>query len=225
MNGDVASSVWDAARRCRSGRIRFQRFLFIFYFLPHAADFEHFMKEYACKTKIVLIGCRATGKSTVAAALAERWGLGWVDLDAWIEERAQTAICDIFAQYGEEYFRDLEERAVADVLALPQPLVVATGGGAPLRESSRKLMKERGVVVWLTASVDTMARRMSGDQATSTRRPSLTDCKTPVDEIAEVLAAREPIYREAASTTVNTDDKTVDEIVLEIVDSVPDFFV
>ncbi|MBR5758658.1 MAG: shikimate kinase [Thermoguttaceae bacterium] len=183
------------------------------------------MREDVQKTKIILIGYRATGKSTVAAALAERWGFDWVDLDVWIEETAQSSIADIFARRGETYFRDLEERALVDVLALPQPLVVATGGGTPLRESSRRLMKEHGVVVWLTASVDTIARRMLGDQTTQARRPSLTGGKSPVDEIARVLAVREPIYREVASTTIDTEGRTVDEIVLEIADSVPDFFV
>ncbi len=183
------------------------------------------MKEDVRKTKIILIGYRATGKSTVAAALAERWGFDWVDLDVWIEDTVQTPIAVVFARHGEAYFRDLEERALADVLSLPQPLIVATGGGTPLREASRRLMKERGVVVWLTASVDTIARRMLDDQTTQVRRPSLTGGKSPVDEIAQVLTVREPLYREVASTTINTDGRTVDEIVLDIADSVPDFFV
>lgn len=182
------------------------------------------MKERLQKTKIVLIGYRATGKSTLARALAERWRFDWVDLDDLIEERAGRTIAEIFAKEGERYFRDLEEQAVVDVMTCPQPLVVATGGGAPLRESSRKLMKERGVVVWLTASVETIARRMHGDAATRSRRPSLTG-RSPVDEIERVLSVREPIYRDAATMILDTEGRTIDELVVEIVDSAPDFFV
>lgn len=176
------------------------------------------------RNKIVLIGYRATGKSTLAAALARRWNIGWVDLDAAIEERAQTTIAEIFARCGERYFRDLEAQVVEDVMNMPESLVVATGGGAPLRESSRQLMKERGVVVWLTASVESIASRMLGDRTTGSRRPSLIGANSPIDEIARVLAEREPIYRDAANLVVDTNDRTVDEIVLEIADSASEFF-
>ncbi|MBQ9874348.1 MAG: shikimate kinase [Thermoguttaceae bacterium] len=183
------------------------------------------MKDNVGKRKIVLIGYRATGKTTLAGALAARWGFDWVDLDVWIEDYARATIAEIFAREGEPYFRDLEERVVADVLDLPQPLVVATGGGAPLRESSRALMKERGVVVWLRASVETIASRILGDPTTASRRPSLTDANSPVAEIERVLAAREPIYRDAAQLIVETDGKTIDELVVEIADAAPAFFV
>lgn len=183
------------------------------------------MKRIA-KTKIVLIGYRATGKSTLAALLAQRWRVPWVDSDDVVEERAGKRIADVFAQDGEAAFRDLEARVVAELLtASPKPLVLATGGGVPLRESTRKLLKETGVVVWLTASVETIARRMLGDPTTAARRPSLSGKKSAVDEIASVLAAREPIYRDAATLIVDVDGKTVDELVEEIADRVPDCFV
>ena len=175
------------------------------------------------KKKIILIGYRATGKSTVARELAKRWRFDWVDLDVWIENKQGASIAEIFANYGEDYFRDLEERAVADVVTQSRPLVVATGGGAPLRSASREIMKANGVVVWLTASIETIAKRMSDDVTTKTRRPALTDAKSPVAEIERVLTQREPYYRDAASFIVDTDGKSVDEIVLEIADSAPDF--
>lgn len=182
------------------------------------------MKENARRTKVVLVGYRATGKTTIAKALAKRWKIGWIDLDVAIEEYAQMSIAQIFAEKGETYFRDLEAEVVKDVLNKPEPMVIATGGGAPLRDSSRALMKERGVVVWLTASVDTIAKRMLGDVTTAARRPALTDAKSPVAEIERVLVAREPIYRETAMMVVKTDDRTVDEIVMEIADSASDYF-
>ncbi len=182
------------------------------------------MKEFVSRTKIVLVGYRATGKSTIARALAERWKIGWIDLDVAIEEYAHMTIAEIFAKHGEAHFRDIEAQVVEDVLNRGEPMVVATGGGAPLRDSSRKLMKERGVVVWLAASVDTIAKRMLGDVTTAARRPSLTDAQSPVAEIERVLTAREPIYRDAAALVVDTDDKTVDEIVIEIADSASELF-
>jgi len=183
------------------------------------------MKSVANKSKLILVGYRATGKSTLGKLLAERWGFDFVDTDEAIEERARRSIAQIFKRDGERAFRDLEERVVADVLNVPKPLVVATGGGAPLRESTRRLMKERGVVVRLVASVETIARRMLGDQTTSARRPSLTGASSPVAEIERVLTAREPIYRDAATFEVDTDGKTIDELVEEIADRAPEFFI
>ena len=182
------------------------------------------MEEKPKKNKIILVGYRATGKTTVAQALADRWSFGWVDLDVWIEEYAGTSIAEIFAKRGEPFFRDLEAQVVAHALALPQPLVVATGGGAPMREESRKIMKENGVVVWLTASVETIVGRMRGDASSQSRRPALTGADSLADEVRELLERREPIYREIASLTVDTDGKTVDEIVCEIADSAPVLF-
>ena len=176
------------------------------------------------RTKIVLVGYRATGKSTLAARLAERWGFDWFDTDDVVEARAGKRIADIFAQDGEPAFRDLEAAVVAELANDPRPMVLATGGGVPLREENRRILRERGVVVWLTATVETIARRMSGDKSTAARRPALTDAKSPVAEIAKVLAARESIYRESATLSVAVDGKTVDELVEEIADRVPEFF-
>ena len=182
------------------------------------------MKEQSQKTKIILIGYRATGKSTIASLIAERWGFDWNDADVAVEERAGKRISAIFRDEGEPYFRDLEASTLADILTAPGPLVVATGGGAPMREETRRVMRDRGVVVWLTASVETIARRMSGDATTSSRRPALTKAGSPIAEIERVLSVREPIYREASDFAVDTNDKTVDEIVEEIMDQAPSFF-
>ena len=167
-------------------------------------------------TKITLIGYRATGKSTVAKRLSERLGVPTVDTDAEVEARAGKTIARIFAEDGEPVFRELEARVVAEFLESSEPLIVATGGGAPLREETRRAMKARSVVFWLTASVETIARRMTGDAETSSRRPSLTGSNSPVGEIASVLEAREPIYREAATYVVDTENKSVDAVVAEI---------
>jgi shikimate kinase len=163
---------------------------------------------------LVLIGYRATGKTTLAKLLAERLGWDWIDADVEIERRAGKSIARIFAEDGEGAFRDLEERVIADLCPRPR-LVIAAGGGAPLRQSSREVMRRHGRVVWLAASAETILKRMSADATTATRRPNLTD-KGPFEEIVQLLAAREPMYREAAHSRIDTEGKTPERIADEI---------
>ena len=126
-----------------------------------------------------LIGYRATGKTTLAALLAARLGWDWIDADVEIERRAGKPIARIFAEDGEPAFRDLEAAVIAD-LCRRRRLVVATGGGAPMRPESRRAMRASGKVVWLNARPETILARMSGDQTTALRRPNLTE-KGPLD--------------------------------------------
>jgi shikimate kinase len=163
---------------------------------------------------LILIGYRATGKTTLARLLAERLGWDWIDADVEIERRAGKSIARIFAEDGEPAFRDLEAQVVAD-LCRRDDLVLAAGGGAPLRPESRQAMKRSGKVVWLKAQPETILARMSGDQTTLGRRPSLTE-KGPLDEIVHLLGQREPIYRESADLEVDTESKAPGEIVSEI---------
>ena len=97
---------------------------------------------------LTLIGYRATGKTTLARLLAERLGWDWIDADVEIERRAGKSIARIFAEQGEPAFRDLEAQVIAD-LCRRDRLVLAAGGGAPLRPESRRAMREAGKVVWL----------------------------------------------------------------------------
>jgi len=167
---------------------------------------------------LTLIGYRATGKTTLARLLAERLEWDWIDADVEIERVAGKTIAEIFADDGEPVFRDIEAQVIAD-LAGRENLVIAAGGGAPLREESRKAMRAGGQVVWLQASAETIHARMTGDATTATRRPSLTD-RGPLDEIIQVMSARDPIYRESAHIEVDTDDRALESIVDEILDRV-----
>jgi len=159
---------------------------------------------------LTLIGYRATGKTTLARLLAARLGWQWIDADVEIERRAGKPIAAIFAEDGEPFFRDLEAAVIAD-LCTRQNLVLAAGGGAPLRPESRQRMRQAGPVIWLTASPQTILRRMTADITTATRRPSLTD-KSPLEEIEHLLAVRESAYREAAHLQVDTEDRTPEEL-------------
>jgi shikimate kinase len=163
---------------------------------------------------LVLIGYRATGKTTVARLLAERLGWEWIDADVEIERRAGKAIARIFAEDGEPAFRNLEAEVIAELCQRPR-LVLAAGGGAPLREQSRQVMRASGKVVWLTARPETIHTRMTGDQTTATRRPNLTN-RGGLEEVVHLLATREPIYRESAHLEVDTEDKSPDDVAVEI---------
>jgi shikimate kinase len=163
-------------------------------------------------SRIFLIGPRGSGKSTAAELLAGRLGWGWVDADAEVERRAGTSIRAIFAAEGEAGFRDRESAVLAE-LCRRERHVIATGGGVVLREENRRLLRQ-GVVVWLTADVDTLYRRMSDDAGTAERRPALGVGGRA--EVEQIVAAREPLYRSCADYTVDTAGKTAAQVVDEV---------
>lgn len=168
---------------------------------------------------ISLIGYRGSGKSSVARPLAERMGWNWVDADSVIEQTAGRTIKEIFAVDGEPTFREWERRVMADLLARDR-LVIAAGGGAILHPETRRLMRQSGPVVWLQASLETLHARIEEDVTTGQRRPNLTS-QGGLAEIAQVLAIREPFYRECASLIVDTDTTAIPEIVEQIVAQIP----
>ncbi len=153
---------------------------------------------------LVLIGYRGTGKSTVGRILAERVGRAFLDADREIEARAGRSIRSIFTESGEQAFRDWEERTLAALTAEHPGAVLATGGGAVLREANRTKLRGFGFVVWLTAHPAELARRLEADRAGLAGRPSLTAAGT-LDEIEQVLAARSPLYAGLADIAISTD--------------------
>ncbi|MDP1767909.1 MAG: shikimate kinase [Nitrospirota bacterium] len=157
---------------------------------------------------IVLIGYRGTGKSTVGRLLAARLGRTLVSTDAEIVVRAKRAIPEIVAQEGWDYFRDLESDICRELAGRDQ-LVIDTGGGAILRPQNVEALKKSGRLFWLTASVETIATRIGGDN----QRPSLTGTKSFVEEVADVLRERTPKYQAAADHVVATDDRSIDQLV------------
>jgi shikimate kinase len=169
---------------------------------------------------IFLIGYRGTGKTTVGRLLAGRLGRESIDADDEIERRAGKTIAAIFADDGETVFRDLEAAVMAELCRRTQ-LVVAPGGGAVLRESTREAMRAAGQVVWLTASVDTIVSRLAEDAVTGDRRPNLTAVGGQA-EIEAVLAARTPIYRACATFVVDTEGKSPADVAEEIIACLPD---
>jgi len=166
---------------------------------------------------IALIGYRGTGKTTVAKLLAEQLGYNWIDTDDEIEQRNGKSIAAIFEESGEQVFRDLEAEVVAD-LCQRNRTVLALGGGAVLREANQKCLAQCQQIVWLRASANTIAQRLSSDPMTASRRPNLTN-RGGLHEIEQLLVTREPIYRACATLEVDTEGKDPTEIVDEIVGS------
>lgn len=156
---------------------------------------------------IVLIGYRGTGKSTVGRQLASRLGRALVSTDTEIVKRAQRTIPEIVAQEGWEYFRDLESEICRELAGRDQ-LVIDTGGGAMLRQQNVETLKKNGTVFWLTASVETIVKRIGGDN----QRPSLTGTKSFVDEIQEVLQERTSKYQAAADHIIVTDGRSINQL-------------
>ena len=163
---------------------------------------------------IVLIGYRGTGKSTLGKIVAARLNRQFISTDQEIVRRTGSSIPDIVAAHGWDYFRDVET-AVCQDLAGRDNLVIDTGGGAILRQQNVDVFKRNGRLIWLTASVDTIATRIGGE----TQRPSLTGTKSHVDEIRDVLCERVPKYQAAADLTIATDGRSIEELASFIVQS------
>lgn len=159
---------------------------------------------------LALVGYRATGKTTVGRLLADRLGWQFADADHEVEARAGRSIASIWAEEGEAAFRDLEEQAVADLAGEPLT-VLATGGGAVLREANRRALRSIGFVAWLTADAETLTRRLSRETGRPNARPALTASGT-LDEVAEVLAARTPLYRDVSDLEVDTVGRSSHEV-------------
>jgi shikimate kinase len=160
---------------------------------------------------VVLIGYRGTGKSTVGKIVAARLGRTIVSTDAEIVKRTGQSIPELVGQQGWDYFRDLESQVCRE-LAGRDGLVIDTGGGAILRSQNVEALKKTGILFWLTASVDTIAKRIGQD----TQRPSLTGTKSFVDEIQEVLLERTPKYEAAADHVIATDGRSIVRIADEV---------
>lgn len=163
---------------------------------------------------LYLTGYRGCGKSTLAKLLAQSIGIPSVDLDDVIESTAGKSIKQIFAEETEVGFRDREELALVEV-SQRTPHVVALGGGSILRPSNREKIAATGWCVWLDAKPETLVRRLAGDSTTSDRRPALTD-QSVLDEVSQVMAQRESLYRDASDLRIDTTDRTMQSIADEV---------
>lgn len=165
------------------------------------------------KTKIVLTGYRACGKTSVGRLLAGRLSFSFVDTDREIEEQQGMSISQMVAEHGWRYFRAAEQDFLSSLLTRAN-LVVAPGGGAILHREVWAQLMETSLVIWLQADVEIISSRLTRDNLSGSQRPSLTG-QDMIKEITAVLAEREPLYRQGSHHALSA-HRPVAEIVEEI---------
>ncbi len=166
------------------------------------------------KKNIFLIGFMGTGKTTVAKELARLCQISELDMDAEIERRQNKTVSEIFAEQGEEYFRNLETELLKECEE-KAGYVIACGGGVVLRPENVESMKRNGYIFWLTADPKTVYERVR----TGKSRPLLTGHMN-VKYISALMELRDGCYQAAADVTVVTDGREPQDVGAEILEIV-----
>lgn len=163
--------------------------------------------------KIALLGFMGTGKSSIGKLLAEKINFKFIDTDKYIEKKTGLSIPEIFSDYGEKHFRQLESKYLKEISDMEDDLVIATGGGIILSAQNRELLKLKTFPILLTASPQVIYQRTRKGE-----RPLLrTD--DPFAEIRRLLKERTPYYREFINS-IDTDGKDKQQIVEEILNTI-----
>jgi shikimate kinase len=176
------------------------------------------LKSHFTNQNIYLIGYRCTGKSSVGKCLSEQLDMVFADADEIFEEKKKCSISDFVARNGWDAFRNAETHILQDISG-QTGMVVATGGGAVLRQENISAMKNSGIVIWLTARPETIVSRMKADPATGSRRPAFGS-DPMLKEVTETLEFRTPLYKNACSIEISTDDKDSDQICHKLVSQI-----
>lgn len=159
---------------------------------------------------VVLVGLMGSGKSTQGRALATALGVGFTDADDVIVKKAGKSIARIFEDDGEPAFRALEREAIAGLLG-SKVCVISSGGGSFINDSTRALIAERAISLWLKADLATLAKRTAGDK----KRPLLKK-DDPVAALAALMDTRYPIYAQA-DITVETGTEPTEQTLSHII--------
>jgi shikimate kinase len=165
---------------------------------------------------IVMVGLMGAGKSAIGNRLAKKLGLPFVDADTEIERAAGCSVEEIFERYGEPAFRDGERRVIRRLLN-EETKVLATGGGAFLDAGTRRLIKRRGVSVWLRAELDVLVSRTSRRD----NRPLLKR-GDPREILEKLIEERYPVYAEA-DVIVDVSDEAPDTTTNRVLAAILDF--
>lgn len=160
---------------------------------------------------VILIGFMGSGKSSVGKVLADKLERKFIDMDDEIELGEGKTINDIFTEYGEDRFREIETSYLEKLLTKKNK-VISTGGGVILKEENIAILQRIGTVVFLHTTYESLLKNLEGDKV----RP-LLQRDNSASVIKNLLAKREPIYFNAASMIIQTTDKSVDEIANEII--------
>ena len=156
---------------------------------------------------IALVGLPGVGKSTVGRHLARSLGRRFIDSDTEIERQIGCSIREYFEREGEAVFRDIEQAVIATLVAGPDT-VLATGGGAVLREANRQALRDASTVVYLRSKPEELFRRLRHD----TYRP-LLQVRDPLRKLRDLFADRDPLYRRTAHFTIDTGRPSIPNLV------------
>ena len=164
-------------------------------------------------SNVILIGFMGCGKSSIGVRLSYRLRRTVTDTDKMIERQARMTVSEIFERLGEEAFRQMETRCLEQLIEEGQEQILSTGGGLPLRERNRELLKELGTVIYLRVTAQTVCMRLASD----TTRPLLQG-DDPEEKVDRLLRERSGIYESAADLIVDVDDRDFEAILDEIVE-------
>ncbi len=156
---------------------------------------------------IILIGFMGCGKSSIGIRLSYRLRMTVLDTDKLIERQSQMTVSEIFERLGEEEFRRMETACLERLLQEPEARIIAVGGGLPLRERNRELLRQLGTIVYLRVTPATVCQRLSGDVT----RPLLQGAN-PEEKVRRLMEERSGIYERAADLVIDVDGKDMDEI-------------
>ncbi len=182
---------------------------------PKAQGSSSRITAYLGGRSIVLIGLMGAGKTSIGRRLASKLGLSFTDADSEIELAAGKTIPEIFADHGEEHFREGERKVIERLLTSAQQ-VLATGGGAYMNEQTRHNVAEHGVCIWLRAELELLMKRVSRRN----NRPLLMNTD-PEATMKRLMAERYPVY-EDADLVIDSRDEPHDVIVAEIIAALAD---
>ena len=164
---------------------------------------------------VILCGMMGAGKTTIGIKIAELTGRRWYDTDGCIVDK-HGKISDIFEYYGEAHFRKLETEIVKE-LSQKDGLVISSGGGLVLKKENNELLQRNGKIVFLRATVETLAKRLKVDG----ERPLLqTSTESIRQRLERLLKERMPVYEHVADLIVDVDGKTPEEIAKEVVQKI-----
>ena len=158
--------------------------------------------------RIVLMGFMGAGKTTIGKSLAKELCCEFIDTDEWIEREQGKKIAEIFSQDGENAFRNMETELLQRLVKCKEEFVLSIGGGMPVKEENRPLLRQIGTVIYLQTSKEEIVRRLSGDTA----RPLLQGGGLE-KKIEALMDARENIYLEVAHQQLATDGNSVEELI------------
>jgi len=146
------------------------------------------------KNNIVLIGMSGAGKTTIGMALSYKFKMAFVDMDAYIEKKYNKSVSEIFAEQGEEYFRNIETETAKYLSENYENTIISTGGGVVLREENMAYLKETGTVVYINRTVNNILSTLNAE-----KRPLL---KSNPEKLYEMYEKRHPLYLKYADICV-----------------------